>query len=191
MWNKVLYIATGMILGVATLLTGTYGLSQKNYDIYESAMALSNEVSDLGFDKFDITDYKIRFYNGNRDYIFSKIDNTLIVEKEKPILDAFVGTAWEVDGIYQVVVPAIEKFSDMFSIFGMANSLSSFQETGNFNFMENEYGSKEHIATIWHEAFHAYQMTYYMETITNSLEGHSFAEDDFKEALIVTEIDEK
>ncbi|MGL6200345.1 MAG: hypothetical protein ACRC3H_15550 [Lachnospiraceae bacterium] len=162
---RILYGALGLILLAGTILTGSYGLSAENKSIYEEAVDLQDQVDAIGFEGFRLADYKVRFFDGDVDYVIS--GNA--IKKEDAALTTFVGTAYEVDGEYQVILPTIERFSDMFKLLGSAESLAE----GNVNFDESEYGSKEHIATLWHEATHAYQLTKYEDEITGVLKDNS------------------
>lgn len=162
---RILYGALGLILMAGTILTGSYGLSAENKSIYEEAVNLQDQVDTIGFQGFCLTDYKVRFYNGDVDYVIT--GDT--IEKEDAVFTTFVGTAYEVDGEYQVILPTIENFAEMFQLLGSAASMAE----GDVNFNEAEYASTEHVATLWHEATHAYQLTKYEDEITGLLKDTS------------------
>jgi len=176
---RILYGVLGAVLLVGTILTGKHGLSEENQKIYEDAAALQGEVDEIGFEKFYMRDYKVRFFDGNVDYVISG-DN---VEKEDALFTTFVGTTYEVNGEYQVILPTVENFAQMFQFLGTAESLAE----GVMNFTEEEYGAEEHIATLWHEAMHAYQMTYYKTEILALLEDNVLQEN--IEDVIISSVD--
>lgn len=150
-WKYVIYIAVGVVLLILTIVTGQKGLSQTDKDIYAKAMELDETVNGMGFGDFVITDYKVRFFNGNADYVVSGDE----VKKEKAVIETFVGTTVEVDGQYQVLLPVYDRFSAMFSMLAQAGSLAE----GDISFEEEAYSTNAHIATLWHEAFHTWQFT--------------------------------
>jgi hypothetical protein len=47
-----------------------------------------------------------------------------------------------------------------------------------------EWDEAHQASTIWHEAFHCWQLTNYRGNIEGLTEGHSFSQDDFSEKLI-------
>ncbi len=173
----------------AVLLTGTYGLSVRNLFIYEEAVLLQEKMDELGFQDFRITDYPIAFFDGNKDYVVTKKGKEYKVETRKPVFSTYVGTAYEVEDHYEIILPTIESFEKMFSMLGMVENVQEFQKGNAASFEESEYEDKEQAATIWHEGFHAYQMTEFENEITEMLEGHSFSEEDFSEEVIVNQVD--
>lgn len=150
-WKYVVYIAIGVLLLILTIVTGKTGLSQTDKEIYAKAMELDETVKGFGFNNFVLSDYKVRFFNGNADYVV-KGD---AVEKEEAVFETFVGTTVEVDGEYQVLLPVYDRFAQMFSVLANAGNLAE----GEFSFEEANYSENAHIATLWHEAFHTWQFT--------------------------------
>lgn len=165
---KICYGITGVALAVSVAATGTYGLSEENREIYETALSLQQRVDGLGFSEFNLADYKVRFFDGDADYVVYGE----AISREKPVFTTFVGTSYEVDGEYQVILPVLENFAEMFALLGAAETLSE----GGVSFDKNTYGDQEHTATLWHEAFHAYQMTHYAEGIDGLRDGGRFEE---------------
>ncbi|MDE7422328.1 MAG: hypothetical protein K2N51_01310 [Lachnospiraceae bacterium] len=181
--QKIIWFCIVGILAVAVFMTGQYGLSEKNLSIYASAVGMQESMEQLGFKDFVITDYPITFFDGNTDYVVEKNGDECKVTKRKPVLPTFVGTA------YEVILPTIEKFEEMFSMLDTVENIQTFDQSSNFSFQESEYGENEQIATLWHEGFHAWQMSKFENEIENILEGHTFSEQDFHEGRIVKEID--
>lgn len=177
--GKLLYGITGLALAIATAATGSYGLSERNQKIYEQAISLQPEVDKLGFQDFWLAEYKVRFFDGDVDYVVK--DGA--IKKEKPVFSTFVGTTYEVDGEYQVILPVVENFAEMFDLLGAADALSE----GSVTFEKNTYGEAEHTATLWHETFHAYQMSHYQDQVMGLLQGKQF--EDGMENVIVEGVD--
>lgn len=149
---KIVYGILGIILFSVYAVTASYGLSERNINIHEKAMKMQEGVNALGFNKFHIKDYPVAFYNGKKDYVLYNGNTT----ERKPVFDTLVGTAYKVDNHYEVFIPTVEKLSKMLSMVTYPKYLDNSS-----NKDIEEYGDNEHIATIWHEAFHAYQMTFY------------------------------
>ena len=62
--KRILIGLIGIVIVVGVVVTGSYGLSQENIEIYESAVALHNKMDEIGFDGFTFTDYPLAFYDG-------------------------------------------------------------------------------------------------------------------------------
>lgn len=159
--GKILYGLTGFLLAASTALTGNQGLSRQNQKIYEKAQSLQQKVDTLGFQGLRLEDYKVRFFNGESDYVVTSEG----IQKEKPVFTTFVGTTYEVEGEYQVILPVLEDFSKMFDMLDAASGLAK----GNTKMEKNGYDANEHTATLWHEAFHAYQMSHFYDNCTGRL----------------------
>ncbi len=188
-WKKIIYIGMGVVLFAGTLLTGQYGLSEKDKEIYEIACAQQDNVDDLGFGEFRLADYPLAYYDGEYDYVITNNGSSYQVEKRKPVLNTFVGTAYPVEEHYEVIVPAIENFQKLFNTLNTAGQLGSMSGGDFVSFEVDSYGEKEQVATIWHEAFHAYQFTYAEDEITALLDGHTFENGDLGENMIVEVVD--
>lgn len=173
--GKLLYALTGLVLAAATVVTGHYGLKGENRELYEEALGLQQGMEALGFPDFRLADLKVRFFDGNSDYVVTADQSgrkIRQIEKEKPVFTTFVGTTYEVDGEYQVILPTLDNFSSFFGMMGTAQSLSE----GSLSFEQDSYGAWEHEATLWHEAFHTWQMTHYYDNIIGLTKGEEFAE---------------
>ena len=151
------YFAVGIILLIAVIVTGKSGLSQTDKDIYAKALELDESLNGVGFNNFVLSDYKVRFFDGNIDYVV----NGNNIEKEKAAYETFVGTTVDIDGEYQVLLPVYDRFSQMFDMLSTAGNLAE----GNFSFGESDYSTNAHIATLWHESFHTWQFTNYESEI--------------------------
>lgn len=179
MIGKILYAGLGIALSVIVVITGVSGLNEKNVAVYTKAIALQNKMTEVGFADFFLEDYPVRFFDGDADYVITTTNGKQNIKKEKPIITTFVGTAYKVEGAYEVIVPTLEAFSRMNLAFATASNL----ESDKLEFDTNGYGGEEHAATIWHEAFHAYQQTKYSKEIKQWGKPG-------KEALLVAEVDE-
>lgn len=182
-WNgkDIIYIAVGILLLVMTIVTGTNGLSGTDKDIYTKAMDLQEDVKGLGFADFDVNEFKVRFFDGETDYV---VKGDEIVEEE-PVIETFVGTTVEVEGEFQVLLPTYERFSQMFTALATAGSMAS----GEFAFEEADYSMNAHIATLWHEAFHTWQFTNSFSKIERwAMESGMNEASDYSE-IIVNEVD--
>lgn len=191
---KIVYVATGVLLAAGSAVTAEHGLSNVNRDIYQSALALDGEMQKLGFDGFTLRDRKVRFYDGNCDYVVeTDADNQMIVTKEKAQLDVFAGTTLEVDGQWQVLLPTYEQFSGLFDALGTMGSYQQGMQEGQFDFAESGYNECMQAATIWHEAFHAWQSENWhegMDILSNDiLTGQMQEEDENPIDIIVREAD--
>lgn len=161
--GKIFYVLLGIVLAVSTIGTAPRGLSQVNKEIYKKAEAYQPQIDELGFSGFQLKDYKVRFYDGKNDYVTSNGK----YKKEKPVFNTFVGTTYKVDKEYQVILPTLEQFSNLFDLLGAAEGISE----GNISFKKSDYSKDEHVATLWHEATHAYQMTHYEKQITTLMDN--------------------
>ncbi|MCH5270817.1 MAG: hypothetical protein J1E83_08715 [Lachnospiraceae bacterium] len=161
----------GILLFTSVLLTGTHGLGKEDRLCYETALSLQEEMSDLGFPNFMLTDYPMAFNDGKSDYVLTWQNGSYEVLKRAPYTDAFAATAVYVNDHYEVLVPTKERMSNLVGLMG-----------GN-------YENTEQAATIWHEAFHCWQFTHFKENILALIGNHSFEDADFGENLIVSQYD--
>lgn len=149
MKRVIVFILVGILLVLGVIATGTYGLSEENIKIYKQAVSLEDE-NNFGFDGFAITDYPVSFYDGDNDYVIIWENGEYSVTKRGAVMDFIVATAYPVDEHYEVLTPTVEKMSSLLGLLSMGNG---------------SYGADEHVATLWHEAFHCYQLTNYLENI--------------------------
>lgn len=141
----------GVILLTGVLITAEYGLSKENIEVYEEAIALQTELKGIGFEGFDIADYPMAFYDGEKDYVLTREGSEYTITKRKALVDFIAATAYPVEDGFEIHTPTVEKMSSLVGIFGALEGA--------------EYGKNEHIVTLWHEAFHCYQLTNYMTNI--------------------------
>lgn len=149
MKKAIIVILIGAVLVAGVIATGSRGISKDNIAVYEKAVSLESENS-FGFEGFALTDYPVAFYDGDRNYVFTWENGEYTITKRAAALNFIVATAYPVEGHYEVLTPTIEKMSSLLVLMG--------QEQGG-------YGTEEHIATLWHEAFHCFQLTNYKENI--------------------------
>lgn len=176
-----IYGAFGIVLTAAVVLTGTYGLSETDRKIYDTALEIEGQMKEGGFPDFSPADYKVRFFNGDSDYVVADGKTTT----EKAAFDTFVGTTSKIDGEYQVILPTYKNFSDMFDLLGTAQNVSE----GTLGFGEENYSPNAHVATLWHEAFHAWQCTNWEMEIEEQSEAAGLTEEDNLEEVVVNEVD--
>ncbi len=174
-------IMTGVFgagLLAAWLWTGNQGISKENQKIYEEAVSMQEEVDTLGFEGFCLSDYPVAMYDGTSDYVFYEGKTW----KRPPVMETFVGTAYPVDDHFEVIVPTLEQFESLMSLAGGVEGMAA----------GSGYGASEQKGTIWHEAFHAYQLTKFAvlgEKVTpEDMQGEG---EKSEEEWIVTEVDEK
>lgn len=147
MKKVIIFVLVGIMLATGVIATGAYGLSEEDIEIYERAVSIED---DFGFDGFAITDYPVSFYDGDNDYVVVWENDDYSINKRNPVMDFIVATAYPVDEHYEVLTPTIEKMSSLLGLLSMGNG---------------SYGADEHVTTLWHEAFHCYQLTNYLENI--------------------------
>ncbi|MDE6674308.1 MAG: hypothetical protein K2K19_05785 [Acetatifactor sp.] len=166
--RKLVVLLIGAALVVGVIATGSYGLSQEDIAIYEEAVALEESIRNIGFEDFALTDYLVAFYDGDRDHVLTWEQDGYHVEKRRAVFSAIVATAYPVDDHYEVLAPTVDKMSSVLGMISMGNS---------------GYGAEEQIATIWHEAFHCYQLTHFSENV------EAIFPQGIDESVIVTEAD--
>lgn len=166
--RRLAILLTGMALIAGVIATGSYGLSREDSAIYEGAVALEESARNIGFADFALTDYPVAFYDGDRDYVLTWEQDGYRVEKRRAVYNAIVATAYPVDDHYEVLAPTLDKMSSVLGMISMGNS---------------GYGAEEQMATIWHEAFHCYQLTHFSENV------EAIFPQGIDESAIVTEAD--
>lgn len=160
-------VTIGVILLAGFFATGTYGLSEANIEIYATAIGLEKADGNFGFADFLLTDYPVAFYDGDNDYKLIMQNGELQITKRPPVINSIVATAYEVDGKPEVLSPTIEKMSSFMSLIDMGIT---------------EYNPERHAVTLWHEAFHCYQIANYSGFIENICA-------DINEQTIVEQVD--
>lgn len=149
--KRIIVILIGAALLISAVITGSYGLSEINEDIYRQAAELENSAN-FGFENFRLTDYPVAFYDGDKDYVLTYENGEVSVNKRKPVLDVMAATAYPVEEHFEVLVPTVERMESLVGIIGMGKA---------------DYKAEEHISTLWHEAFHCYQLSNYRDNIEN------------------------
>lgn len=187
--NRILYIAVGLVLLTGTLVTGEYGLSKANIKIYKLTLSQQEKVDELGFNNFNLADYPVAFYAGKYDYVMTTDGESNEINKRKSVLETLAATAYPVEEHYEVIVPTVEQFESLYALWDSAQNVEGLSEKEQTALETISYGEKEQAATIWHEAFHAYQLTVFERQIKELLSGNSFSEKDFGENLIVENVD--
>lgn len=181
--KRILVLLLGVLLVLSVILTGNYGLPDIDKKCYEKAAGMQKEIERIGFKDFKLADYPIVFCDGKHDFVITASDNSYSIEKRKPVLDTFAATAYEVEGHYEVITPTKEMMSKFMDIAGGIEQAI----TGD---SELAYDENAQVATIWHEAFHCWQLTRFGEHITDLHGGHDFSREGSGEELIVKECDE-
>lgn len=181
--QKLGYGAVGVLLAISVAVTGHYGLSKVNWEIYDTALGLESKMQENGFLGFLPSVMKIRFFDGESDYVVADGN----AKKEKAAFDTFVGTTSKIDGEYQVILPTYENFSKMFSILNNAQAAME----GETKFSENTYNTNAHAATLWHEAFHAWQMTNWEKKIDAAYTQAGLLPEDSLTDIVRNEVDSK
>lgn len=167
LWMKVLLGIIGLALLAAVILTAERGLADEDIACYEMALSLQEDLGNIGFSDFQITDYPIAFNDGTQDYVLLWGNTSYEIITRKPVIDALAATAFNHDGGYEVLVPTKRRMSELIGLMG------------------GRYDSVEQVATLWHEAFHCWQFTNYEAEILALIGGHDFTDEDYGESLIV------
>lgn len=191
---KIIYAAMGVILAAGSIATAKYGLSEVNRSIYQDALSLDEKMKEFGFEDFSLKTMKVRFYDGDCDYVAQTDgEGHITVKKEKAILDVFAGTTVEADGQWQVLVPTYEQFSGLFDALEALGSYEQGMQEGSFAFSESDYSESSHVASIWHEAFHAWQSANWSKDVEKLMEqaevGSGDTSGNTREEIIVNEVD--
>ena len=140
-------VLSGVCLCAAWLATGTRGISDADRKVYEQAAAMQEQADRIGFADFRLADYPVAMYDGSWDYVFYKG----IIRRRKPVLETFAGTAYPVADHFEGILPTVSQFDRLLSLAGGIEGML----TG------SGYGTDEQVAVLWHETFHAYQMTHF------------------------------
>lgn len=176
-------LGAGLLAG--WLVTGKNGLSGQDRQIYEQAVSMQEQVDTLGFGNFRLQDYPVAMYDGTKDYVFYQGE----IKERAPVLETFAGTVYPVEDHFEVIIPTVEQFDKLLSLAGGVEGMV----TG------SGYGPREQKAVLWHEAFHAYQLTHFAilgekvtaEEMEAELEADQAQEGISEEAWIVREVDQK
>lgn len=178
-------LAAGAALLAGWILTGTTGISGEDKKIYEEALELQPYVDEAGFRDFKLKDYPVAMYDGKHDYVF--YDGK--IEKRDPVLETFAGTAYPVGDHFEVIIPTMDRFESLLSLAGGVEGMAG----------GSGYGKEEQAATIWHEAFHAWQLSRHQilgermtpEDFTQELEADPDQTGESEDDLFIKEVDQK
>lgn len=188
--KKIAYGAVGVILLFTTIFTGRTGLGEENIEIYKKALELQSKMEGTGFENFRLEDYTVAFYDGKNDYVIVNSDTEITTQKREPVMDTLVATAWETDGEYQVLCPTVEKLQGLVNMLMPAAQVQTTPEDTDSANTDNAYTQESHVATIWHEAFHCYQLTNYEQGIEKLIGAEDRETANVADTnLIVTEVD--
>lgn len=146
---KIFYAGVGVILAAGTILTGRHVLPETDERLYEDALSIGVEMDTLGFQGYRPEKYKVRIFDGTYDFVLYDGNMT----RENAAFPALAATAQEVDGEMQVIVPVYDSLKNLIDIVDTAEGAAH----GETSFQTGLYTSEAHIATIWHEVFHAWQ----------------------------------
>lgn len=167
--NAAICAVTGVVLLAGNILTTPAGLSDEDISCYKAAVALQNSADEIGFPDFYITDYPIAFCDGKYDYVLTSNGGGYDTEKRSPVIETLAATAYENGDHFEVIVPTKGTMKTVSGIMGA------------------KWDEQQQVCTIWHEAFHCRQFTYFRENIERLTKGHSFEDKDFGEPLINSE----
>ena len=117
--KKVVVILVGIVLLAGVIFTGTYGVSQKNIEVYERAMEMQSIADTIGWIDFRIADYPIAVYDGENEYVFTRNKGGYDVNKRAVTMNFLVATAYPVDDHFEVITPSVEQMS---SFIGLASA---------------------------------------------------------------------
>lgn len=189
--NKMIYGTIGIVLIVLTIFTNQTGLREENIEVYKGAMNLQKKAEGFGFRDFSIEDYPVAFYDGTYDYVVTNTKEGYEIKRRQPVLSTFAATAWEVDGKYQVLCPTVEKFQGMMELFTTPGTMMTMEEEETTELTEEAYSAQDQIATLWHEAFHCYQFSYYAQNIESFLVKSDISQNNTEETnLLMEEIEQ-
>ncbi|GAA0799099.1 hypothetical protein GCM10008910_24750 [Faecalicatena orotica] len=178
-------VLSGAALLAGWILTGNTGIASEDKKIYEEAASLQPVVDEIGFQDFKLEDYPVAMYDGKHDYVFYNGE----IEKREPVLETFAGTAYPVGDHFEVIIPTMKRFESLLSLAGGVEGMAS----------GSGYGEEEQTATIWHEAFHAWQLSSHQimgermtpEDFTEDMETASGQAGETEEDFFKKEVDQK
>ncbi|MBR0090344.1 MAG: hypothetical protein IJP92_01450 [Lachnospiraceae bacterium] len=146
---QIFYAGVGVILAAGTILTGRHVLPETDERLYEDALSIGVEMDTLGFQGYRPEKYKVRIFDGTYDFVLYDGNMT----RENAAFPALAATAQEVDGEMQVIVPVYDSLKNLIDIVDTAEGAAH----GETSFQTGLYTGEDHVATIWHELFHAWQ----------------------------------
>lgn len=164
--NVIITAAIGIGILCGAIFTKPSGLTDEDRTCYEKALSLQSAADNIGFKNFYLTDYPVAICDGKNDYVITSNGESFDVTKRLPAIETLAGTIYRVDEHYEVIVPSRSLIKNLVGIMGEA------------------WNDDKQAATIWHEAFHCWQMNNYEDTITAIIGTNTFEDDNFGEQLI-------
>lgn len=178
--GSALYLLLGLVLLFFTIRTASIGLDPEDRKIYERAMALDARTGGFGFPNFSVHNYTVRISNGRTDEVFRDGHR----RREKAAVDTLVATALKIGDEYEVILPTYRDFSTFFDFLnGLATTAA-----GGEHFSVDSYSEEFHIATLFHESFHAWQFSTMTAEGQEKME-HLMATVEDAEQIVTEEID--
>ncbi len=136
--GMILYMAAGAALLISGFATMPRGLKDNDRLLLEKVDSDYKAIGDIGFNGFCPLDYNIAFSNGEKDLVVKYDDGDYESYTRKAVYSGLVGSVYQNEDSFEVVVPECDTWSTLSNINGQELS-----------------------AVIWHESFHAYQNTYF------------------------------
>ena len=175
-----IYLFIGLVLLFFTIRTSSFGLDPVDRKIYERAIALDARMDGFGFTNFSVQNYTVRISNGRTD----KVVRDGEWHREKAAIDTLVATALKIGDEYEVILPTYRDFS---TFFDLLNGLAAAAKGGE-HFSVDGYSEEFHIATLFHESFHARQFSTMTAEGQKKME-HLMAAGENAEQFVTEEID--
>lgn len=154
---------TGIALLTGSIATAANGISDEDMACCKKALSMQSDADDIGFEGFRLADCDVVFNDGRHDYVVHTDGSS---EKRSPVISTFAATAYENDGSFEVIVPTKASMGTLAVMMG------------------GEWDEAHQVSTIWHEAFHCFQLTNFRGNIEGLTNGHTFSKEDFSEKLI-------
>lgn len=160
---KIIYSIIGVVLVVLIIVTGNRTLSQKNIDLYDRAESMVEDIDNEVWSNFNIKDYPTAIRKNNTEYVFFHGN----INRREAVLPVIACTSYPVDNVYNILMPCYE---DMNLIGNIVEGISDGTALvkSEFGFSNNSISENEYIAFMYHEGFHAYQLSNYKDKLFNS-----------------------
>ena len=132
------YLIAGAALIVSGFATTERGLKENNKLQLEKVAKDYEELSDMGFEGFCPTDYRIAFSDGEKEIVTSYNNGDYETYEREAVYGGLVGSIYQNGDEFEVIVPEYDTWASISAVSGQQLSY-----------------------VIWHESFHAYQNTYF------------------------------
>lgn len=163
---KLIFILIGIILLCAVIIFKiSDGLPERDKQVYNSALQLTEQVNTLVWKEFNFKEYPTAIRYKDTEYVFYY---NRITER-KPVLQVAANTARLVDGKANIFVlnindmEVLKEFSE-----GLGNSDYLL---GKFSLRNKSMSDAEYIAILYHEGFHAYQIQKYGDVFVSRIDS--------------------